>query len=104
MEPAGKPIFESTCGKCHALPDPSKPSCISEIPKDDLSLAYNFMESARVGKALYESRCTGCHELINPSSHNFEYWSNHLCDGEGKISREDKQRMLLYLRTRVAED
>lgn len=103
LEPEGKSIFESTCGKCHALPDPSKPSCISEIPKDDLSLAHNFMESARAGKALYESRCTGCHEIINPASHDFEYWSKHLCDGKGKLDNQGKQSILLYLKTQAKE-
>jgi cytochrome c5 len=98
-EPEGKPIFESTCDKCHALPDPSKPSCTSETPKEDLSLAHTFMESARAGKALYESRCTGCHELIEPASKTFEYWSKHICDGEGKLDNEGKQRILLYLKT-----
>ncbi len=100
LEPEGKPLFERTCGECHALPDPAKPNCISEMSREDLSLVHTFMESVRKGKELYESRCSECHELISPSSHTFEYWSKHLCDEEGKLDSKSKQEMLLYLKSR----
>lgn len=71
--------FQKTCGKCHAPPDPSKPSCASDLPEEDLTTIWTYMYETRTlgsvaldcleseKKATYEKHCVKCHELPDPA-------------------------------------
>ncbi len=100
-------FFTGNCGKCHKIPDPSKPvalnpDCTSGIPGDGVVMVQDYMADVRAGKNLYESYCGRCHDLIAPGSHTFDYWSKNICTSDScmvkrKLNGDEEQKLLLYL-------
>lgn len=98
LESEGSDSYENHCSKCHALPEPAKPNCLSETPLPNLIKAHSFMESVREGKALYDRRCNSCHASIEPSRHGFDFWKKHLCVEAAALEPDEAQKVLLYLK------
>lgn len=101
FSPTGKALFESQCDDCHELPDPTQPGCFSGLTEADVVPVHAYMEEVRGGKELFESDCRGCHEELDPQAHDFEFWSEHLCNADEHLSVAQEQKVLLYLSTRV---
>jgi cytochrome c5 len=98
LEIEGKETYEKLCSRCHALPEPAKPNCLSETPLAELIKAHSFMESVREGKDLYGKSCNSCHASIEPSKHSFDFWRRHLCAEDAGLEMDEAQKVLLYLK------
>jgi cytochrome c5 len=98
LESEGRGTYERHCSKCHKLPEPTKPNCLSETPLAELIKAHSFMESVREGKDLYGKGCNNCHASIEPSKHSFDFWRRHLCAEATGLEMDEAQKVLLYLK------
>ncbi len=98
LESEGKEAYENHCSRCHKLPDPAKPNCLSETPLQNLIKAHTFMEKVRKGKDLYGKRCNSCHASIEPSEHSYDFWRRHLCAEAAGLEKDEAQKVLLYLK------
>jgi len=101
---AGQALFESNCGTCHDLPDPSQPGCFSVVSPEDVIPIHTFMENSRMGRELFEADCGSCHALFAPSSRGFESWSTHMCNADKHLSEAQEQQILLYLATHALKE
>ncbi len=105
--------FAATCAKCHALPNPVKPSsvkpdCIKDLSAGDLAQVQAYVADVIKGKSLYEARCGRCHGLIAPAAHTREYWSKNVCTSEAcfieNLKSEEEQQVLLYLSSQAKKN
>ena len=104
---AAEHFFIGNCGKCHKVPDPSKPvtpksDCTSGIPEVGVVMVQDYMAGVQAGKNLYESYCGRCHALIDPGSHTFDYWSKNICTSDScmvkkRLNGDEEQQLLMYL-------
>ncbi len=105
--------FAVACAKCHALPNPVKPSsvkpgCIKDLSAGEQAHVQAYVADVIKGKALYESRCGRCHDLVAPNAHTREEWSKNICTSEEcfieNLKGEEEQRVLLYLSSQAKKD
>ena len=55
------------------------------------------------GRSLYASKCASCHRLLPPQDYTAEQWRHYVDKYGEKLSSEQKQVILDYLRPRAAD-
>lgn len=56
------------------------------------------------GRSLYASKCASCHRLLPPQDYTAEQWRHYVDKYGEKLTPEQKQVILDYLRPRAADE